>query len=325
MALDRDLGVAFVHALGLAGDEGWETNAATGIRGLRLLRESDAFRRFVFTEANPRTFAVLRQNIADDPRATAILGDAARSGPEGGEFGYVDIDPYGSPLGFLPRAIAATRERGILGVTATDMMVLAGPQSSACRRIYGANPVRGRLGPEGALRLLLMAIAREARNAGRSVEPLLAYVGGHHVRAYVRLVPGSGAPPPIDVVDPGRWDGPPLPGRAPVGPLWLGPIVDPGVAARLSVPSTAAEPGPLRRFVEAAREDASLPAPFYYEPNLLARTLGLPRPPSVDRLIEALRADGHRAGRTHVRPEGVRTDAPRSVVEAAARRAASPA
>jgi tRNA (guanine26-N2/guanine27-N2)-dimethyltransferase len=324
MALDRDLGVAFVRALDRPPADGWEATASTGIRGLRLLQEAGPFRAFLFTEANPRTFEVLRQNVADDPRARALLADAV-GGLGSDTFDYVDVDPYGSPLRFLPAAIAAVRQGGVLAVTATDMMVLAGAQPSACRRIYGASPVRGRLGPEGALRILLATLAREARQLGRSAEPLLCYVGGHHVRAYVRLAPGAPPRQPIDVLDPGRWDGPPIAGTVPVGPLWVGPIVDPVLASRLEVPSSAAEPRSLRRFLEGLRDDARIVAPFYYEPNLLARALGLPRPPSVDRLLRALTESGYRAGRTHVRAEGIRTDAPRTGVEDAARRAAGPA
>jgi tRNA (guanine26-N2/guanine27-N2)-dimethyltransferase len=321
MALDRDLGVALVRALEPPPDSGWETHAATGVRGLRLLAESGAFRSFVFTEANVRSFEVLRRNLEGEPRATARLGDAL-AGDAGAPFAYVDVDPYGSPLRFLPAAIAATARDGVLAVTATDMMVLAGAQPSACRRLYGANPVRGRLGPEGALRILLRTVDRDARAAGRQAEPLLAYVGSHHVRAYVRLPVASGDPAPIDVLDPGRWDGPPLPGPAPLGPLWLGPIVAPELAERLAVPATAAEPRRLARFLDALREDARVPTPFYFEANVLARTLGLPRPPALERVLGALTEAGFRAGRTHVRPEGIRTDAPRAAVEEAARRAA---
>ena len=321
MALDRDLGVALVRALEPPPETGWETHAATGVRGLRLLAESGAFRSFVFTEANARSFEVLRANLAGEPRATARLADALEVEPEA-PFSYVDVDPYGSPLRFLTRALGATAPGGVLAVTATDMMVLAGAQPSACRRRYGANPVRGRLGPEGALRILLRTIDREARAVGRTVEPLLAYVGSHHVRAYVRLPVASGAPSPVDVIDPGRWDGPPLPGLAPLGPFWLGPIVAPALARRLAVPESAAEPVRLARFLDALRDDARVPRPFYFEANVLARALGLPRPPAIERVLVALTDAGFAAGRTHVRPEGIRTDAPRPAVEEAARRAA---
>jgi tRNA (guanine26-N2/guanine27-N2)-dimethyltransferase len=318
MAVDRDLGVAFVRALDRPIGAGWETTASTGVRGLRLLRESSAFASFLFTEVNPRSFEVLRANVAGEPRARAVLGDSADTDPAA-TFDYVDVDPYGSPLRFVDRALAATRPGGILAVTATDLPVLAGAQPSACRRLYGAEPVRGRLGPEGALRILLGVLAHRARGGGRQIRPLLAYVGGHHVRAYVALDPLTADGDPVGAINPGRWDGPPLPGTLRIGPLWTGPLVAPELAARLTVPPSAARPRELERFLLRLRDDAQIVQPFYYEANLLAGRLGLRRPPPIVDLLAELRRLGYRAGRTHVRPEGLRTDAPRSAVESAAR------
>jgi tRNA (guanine26-N2/guanine27-N2)-dimethyltransferase len=318
MALDRDLGVAFVRALARPLRDGWEATAATGVRGLRLLQEGAGFRSFLFTERNPRSFEVLRENVRQDPRARARLADGTMPPPEA-PFDYVDLDPYGSPLPFLTAGLAATRPGGILAVTATDMPVLAGAQPAACRRRYGATPVRGRLGPEGALRILLMVIAREARSVGRSASPLLGYVGGHHVRAYVELRGAADVPDPVGVIDPRDWSGPPLGGSGAVGPLWLGPIVEPGLAGRLTPSAAAQHPREVGRFLELIREDAEPLPPFYYEANAVAKTLKLASPPSLAGLLGSLRSAGFRACRTHVRPEGIRTDAPRGAVEAAAR------
>ncbi len=321
MALDRDLGVAFVRAVREAGrgpGDGWEVTASTGVRGLRLVHEARGFRSFLFTETNRTTFEVLARNVAEVPAASARLADGAELPPPG-SFDYVDVDPYGSPLRFLRAALAAVRTEGILAVSATDLPVLAGAQPEAARRRYGAEPVHGRLGPEGALRILLMVLAREARSGARTVRPLLAYVGGHHVRAYVRLVDPPVGPDPVGTIASDSWDGPPLGARGPAGPLWTGPIVDPEIASRLAVPPTAAHPRDLAVLLERLREDAAIVRPFYYEPNVLASRLALARPPPVDALVEELGARGYRAGRTHVRPEGVRTDAPRSAVEDAAR------
>jgi len=321
MALDRDLAVAFATATGRTGARGWELTAATGVRGLRLLGESGAFASFAFSESSPRSFEVLARNVASFPGASARLEDGGHEPPTEG-FDYVDLDPYGSPLPLLAAALGATRTGGLLGVTATDMPVLAGAQPAACRRLYGAEPVRGRLGPEGALRILLATLADRAGASGRGIRPLLGYVGGHHVRAYVELLPDPVLPPPVGTIDPDRWDGPGLSGRGPFGPLWLGPIVEPSLVRRLSVPPGAARPRELERFLRLLRDDAEVERPFYYEANTLAEQLGLERPAPLGDLLAAVRAGGWRAGRTHVRPEGFRTDAPRSVVEGIARAAA---
>ncbi len=325
MALDRDLAVAVVRAFFPPGAErrtGWETCAATGVRGLRLLLESERLGSFTLSEASDRAFPVLAANCARYPGAEPVHEDARLPGArERRSVDYVDIDPYGSPLPYLAGALAAVRSGGLLGVTATDMMVLAGAQPSATRRLYLAEPVRGRLGPEGGLRILLASIAREARAEGRSVRCLLGYVGDHHVRAFVSVLDGAGDPDPVGRIDPATFDGPDLGCDRPVGPMWLGPLAEPSLLARLQRPVHAARPEAFDRFLGLVREEAGIVRPFYYEANRLSSGLGLDRPPSRRRLIALLTEAGYHASRTHVRPEGIRTDAPRREVERLAREA----
>jgi tRNA (guanine26-N2/guanine27-N2)-dimethyltransferase len=317
MAADRDLGVAFASAWFRerpAPSTGWEMTAATGVRGLRLLVEAGAFAEFTFTETNPSARHVLEANASGRPGVRVVAADA-RHPFDGGPFDYVDLDPYGTPVPFLATAIAAVKPGGVLAVTATDMMVLAGAQPTACERRYGARPIRGRLGPEGGLRVLLGYVARQVRVRGRSLRPLLGYVRDHHVRAYVSIGPANDEPDPVAKIDPASWTGPDIGGRGPYGPFWLGRLMDAELVRNLSVPTGAARPGEVRSFLEHLKEEVTVDVPFYYEANRLAGDLGLARPPALSDVLVDLRSRGFRAARTHVRPEGFRTDAPRDVVE----------
>ena len=326
MAMDRDLAVAFVRAWSARRSGplvGWEMLAATGARGLRIVRETGAFRDFALTEANPTAFEVLAANARTVPGARAIASDAHRV-PPGGPFDYVDLDPYGTPVPFVEVALASVRPSGVLAVTATDMPVLAGAQRASCEARYGARPIRGRLGPEGGLRILLAYLDRTSRTGERGIRPLLAYVRGHHLRAFVQV---EAAPPresPVGRIDPATWTGPPLGRVGPFGPLWIGPLFDPELVRTLASPPTAAEPGPTEKFLARLREEVDVDVPFYYEPNEIAASLSLSFPPSRERMFAGLREAGYRAARTHARPEGFRTDAPRTVVEEVARAASSP-
>jgi len=324
MAADRDLGVAFIRALVPspgAPRSGWEMTAATGVRGLRLVHETSVFGSFAFTEANPDALAVLRENVARFPGTRAIGGDA-REVPSGAPFDYVDLDPYGSPAPFVPAAIASVGAGGVAAVTATDMMVLAGAQPAACLRRYGARPVRGRLGPEGGLRILLAYLAREARKVDRSIRPLLAYARDHYVRAYVEVQAGREDLVPVDIIDPERWTGPSVGDRGPYGPLWLGPLHDAGLVARMKVPDGAARPHDVDRFLARLQEEVRVDRPFYFEANVLAHRLHLSEPPGLSAVEAGLRHLGFRVARTHARPEAFRTDAPRAEVEELFRRLA---
>jgi tRNA (guanine26-N2/guanine27-N2)-dimethyltransferase len=317
MALDRDLAVAFTSAYFGPGDRrGWDMLSATGARGLRILAESGAFASFLCSEANPEAAGVLQENARGIVGAIVRRADA-RALPVEAPFDYVDIDPYGSPVEFVPTALRALRPGGVLAVTATDLMVLSGVQPGACERLYGSHPVRGRLGPEGGLRILLALLVRAARQQERTIRPLMAYVRGHHLRAYLE-VSASGAPPDralVGMIDTGPWTGPYLGDHGPYGPMWLGPLFDPELARRLTTPSTAALPVETERFLTRIREEATVDRPFYFEANELAGALGLPFPASAAELARGLRAGGYQFARTHMRPEGFRTDAPRAVVE----------
>ncbi len=317
MAADRDLAVAFVRAWAAATPperDGWDMLAATGARGLRLLHEGEAFRSMRFTEANPNAAAVLRSNAARHRGAEVQERDARAEAP--GVFDYVDLDPYGSPLPFLGIALDAVRPGGVLAVTATDMMVLAGVQPGAAERLYGARPIRGRLSPESGLRILLANVARRATDRGRSARPLLSYARDHYVRAYVELRDAAPTDPPAPVaaIDPTNWRGPELGSGGPFGPMWLGALHDPGLVGRLVVPSHVAEARLVTTFIARLREESAVDVPFYYEANALAKDLGLAQPPALERILAALEGDGHRAARAHGRPEAFRTAADRATV-----------
>ncbi len=319
MAWDRDIAVAFATAYFPAGGPprvGWEVTAATGVRGLRLLTESGRFGAFTLTESHPEAFQVLSGNAGHRPGAIARLDDG-RLPPAASTFDYVDIDPYGTPVPFVPAALTALRPGGVLAVSATDMMVLAGVQRGATERRYGARPIRGRLGPEAGLRILLAYLVRSAGERGLTLRPLLAYVGDHQVRAYLQshATPPNLSELPIGSIDPASWTGPPVGEQGPYGPLWLGPLLDRELVRSLTVPAYAACPHEVAAFLERLRGEVDADRPFFYEPNVLARSLKLPHPPPLAAILEKLRAEGFPSSRTHVRPEGFRTTAPRSRVE----------
>jgi tRNA (guanine26-N2/guanine27-N2)-dimethyltransferase len=317
MAADRDLAVAFARAwfaCGAHDRDGWDVLAATGARGLRLLHEGEAFRSMRFTEANPTAVEVLRSNAARYPGAVVEERNSRVASSE--TFDYADLDPYGSPLPFLDVALSAVRPGGVIALTATDMMVLAGVQPGAAERLYGSRPVRGRLSPESGLRILLATVARRATERSLSVRPLLAYARDHYVRAYVELrasTPES-PKPPVAQIDPVTWTGPELGPGAPFGPMWLGPLHSAELLAHLEAPPHAAESKSVTKFIGRLREEGSVDVPFYYEANALAGTLGLPEPASLERILAALRDAGYRSARGHGRPEAFRTDADRETV-----------
>ena len=265
MALDRDLGVAIVRAAVPDRRElrGAELFAATGVRGLRLLVETERFARFVLLERGADAVAALRTNVAPyaDRGARAVRAEARRP-PLRETFDYLDLDPFGTPEPFVDAAIAQLPIGGILATTATDLPVLAGVARGVAERRYGGRPVRGRLGPEGGLRLLLARLATGAGRAGRAIVPIAAYVQDHHLRAIVRIGPESSPPSPVGLLDPATTLGPRLPSGPPYGPMWLGPLFDPAIIERLEPPPEAARPRSVTQWIDRFRGEARIASPF---------------------------------------------------------------
>jgi tRNA (guanine26-N2/guanine27-N2)-dimethyltransferase len=325
MSADRDLNVALITAWRSVEDRprrGWEMLAATGARGLRVLHEAGGFASLDLTEHDPEAVEVLRQNAQPyAPEGARVRRHDARVPLASSAFDYLDLDPYGTPVPFLASALEALAPGGLLAVTATDTRVLAGAQAGVAERRYGGRPIRGRLGPESGLRLLLALVSVRAAERDRTILPRLAYVGDHHVRAYLtvrerRSGEEHGA---VGTIDPTTWTGPALRSGGFYGPMWLGPLFDPAWVERLAVPTTAADPRRTTRMIELLQGECRVVAPFYYESNVLAQELHFAEPPPPSEMVAELVRRGHRAALTHARPGAFRTDAPHADVVAGAR------
>jgi tRNA (guanine26-N2/guanine27-N2)-dimethyltransferase len=323
MAFDRDIAVAALAAWAPERGRtlrGWEMLAATGVRGLRLLAESGRFAEMWLTERDPSAFEVLERNTrrAAVPGAHAQLGDATAAEGIEGLFDFVDVDPYGTPVPFVPKALAHLPQGGLLGVCATDLPVLAGVQTAACRARYRATPIRGRLGPEAGLRILIAWVALAAAEREIPLRPILSYVGDHHLRTYLARDSAGSRLPISSVPTEGGETGPALPPGGPYGPMWIGPLHDPAFVDRMHVPEGATAPERMGRWLAILREEASVDVPFYFEPNALAGKVRSAEPRPLEQLLAELRKAHFRAGRATARPGAFRTDAPRAFVEALA-------
>ncbi len=325
MALNRDLSVLLVEAFAKA--KGREIDVAdalagTGARSVRLAREVRAPILVHANDAQPEAIAAIRRTVAANDAAARVSiheGDAHLF-LASRRFDVVDLDPCGSPMPFLDAAVRATRHGGLLCATATDTGALAGKFPKAGRRRYDAHhglhaqAWRSEVG----LRILGGAIARAAARFDRVATPVLSISHGHWMRVVARVEDGKkDADVALKQLANATVDGEGL-GRialrdqtaAPwAGPLWAGSLHE---ATLLDAMAAAAEGQTLARSKETLellallRQEADAP-PFWVVPDLLQKQLG--QPPRRDVLIERLQKAGLRATRTHLDPQGVRTDA----------------
>jgi tRNA (guanine26-N2/guanine27-N2)-dimethyltransferase len=327
MALNRDLSVLLVEAFARA--KGREVDvvdalAGTGARSLRLAREVDAQLIVHANDGDANAVKALRKGLAANHLAPARLqvteGDAhvllaAR------RFDVVDLDPCGSPAPFLDAALRSVRHGGLVCATATDTGALAGKFPRVCRRRYDAHhglhkaPWRAEVG----LRVLAGALVRSAARFERSAVPLLCVASGHWMRVVARVEDGPQGDAALRrlgnaTLDPdtgnGRFLAPGEPAAEWAGPLWTGPLHE---AALLEGMAAAAEGKTLARpketpaLLDLLLQEADAP-PFWIVPDRLQKGFRPPAP-RRDAFMERLRESGFRAARSHVEPQGIRTDA----------------
>lgn len=175
-----------------------EPMTGSGVRGIRLLLEAHSIDHIVLGDLNPSALRLARENahlnqLSDKinlRELDASLLLSLHSYPRG-RFDYVDIDPYGSPTPFLDASIMATKNHGIIALTATDMAPLCGVNKRACLRKYGGWPLNNEFCHETSLRLMSGAMIRSAAVYEYGATPLFSYYADHYVRAYYRIDKGA--------------------------------------------------------------------------------------------------------------------------------------
>jgi tRNA (guanine26-N2/guanine27-N2)-dimethyltransferase len=335
MALNRDLSVLLVEAHARAAGreiDVLDALAGTGARAVRLAHEVQAPVIVHANDGDPAAVAAIRRaaaaNQVPEGRLAVTEGDAyVRLASR--RFDVVDLDPYGSPMAFVDAAMRSVRHGGLVCATATDTGALAGAFPKACRRRYDAHHGLNRptWRAEVGLRILGGALVRAAARFDRASVPILSVQHGHWMRVVARVEDSKkgGDASLRDLGD--AWldsdgfgqVGPRAPPDVPwAGPLWTGPLHD---GALLAGMQEAAADG--RLLARAKEVDALLPVlsreatapPFWVVPDQYQGRFG--PTPRRDALIERLRKTGHVAERTHLDPQGVRTDATLSELAAA--------
>ena len=187
-SFERNLNITLIKAIGRSGLEGIELFSASGVRGLRLCAETENFKRMVLNDI--KTIKTIERNIKLNKikNASSLEINAAKVNCLGEHFDYIDIDPFGSPVGYLQNSFASIRMNGIMAITATDTAPLYGRAKKACRLKYGASSMKTHYYNELGLRILIKRSEELANIMERSIEPIFFDVRKHYIRVYFRVV-----------------------------------------------------------------------------------------------------------------------------------------
>jgi len=303
--------------------------SASGIRGLRIAGEvrihatmndwsQDAFE---LVKGNIKINGLEEKTLATRKNANVLLHEQ--------KFHIVDVDPFGTPSPFLDAASASVQS--MLSVTATDTAPLCGAHLNSGIRKYAAVPLNTEYHSEMGLRVLLGSCARELAKHEKGMLPLLSHVTRHYVRTYLEIIHGAKQADRtlksmgFSIHCPACGFRGPVYGLAvhideecPVcgaltqiaGPLWLGPFRDPGFCnetiSELEV-RPLNEKDKAKKIITFCRDELDIP--MFYDQHVICKELGVSAT-GMETLIEAIKAYGFEASRTHFSGTSFRTDAP---------------
>ncbi len=323
----RDLTLAVCGALPKSGGGPHtylDAMAGTGARGLRVATELD-IDRVIINDINPKGIEMARRGSVLNrlnnvefrtDEACGFLSDYSIPENRGD---IVDVDPFGSPAPYMDCALRATSYDGIIALTATDLMVLGGVHSAACRRIYGGVPIRTVYGSEIALRLILGCMSSVAGRLGKRIAPLYVESHMHYYRTYVTIHPNAGECMVGYIAHcyacGYRHTTCELETRCSLcgeiagiaGPLWVGRIFDERFVTGMLRMDHDVLGGCYNTILEKCRKEATLPATFYTLDEVASRIRG--GPPRLVSMIQYLGELGFNASPTSLSPSGFRTDA----------------
>jgi tRNA (guanine26-N2/guanine27-N2)-dimethyltransferase len=317
MAITRDLTVLAARAVEPPRrPEFLDGLAAAGARGLRVAHETDdwlvtlndrARRTAQLAQANVDALGLGGRVVTRQRELVSLLAE--------GSWGFVEVDPYGTPVAFLGSALRNVEDGGVVAFTATDATALHGVDAEPARRRYLAEPPP-RHAPgwkEAAARLLVGAIVREAARHDRAAEPVLTHVHQHAFRVYMRVRDGArAADAMLDEVERAvlcpdcyTW-GPQVCscGKASrTGPYMLGELQDPDLLARMRarIDEGLAEPEAVDELLGRLTGEAGT-TPFFLDVDRAVKARGLGGPPPRDELREALHEHGIATARSHFGP-----------------------
>ena len=314
MAFNRDVSVMFFSSPQVTARTAIDAMSATGARALRIAKEARPDIHFDICDRDSAAVEFIRENINLNglENCTAINNDL-RCQLAQEYYDYVDLDPFGTPVEFIPAALQALKRNGILAITATDTAPLAGAQAKKCVRRYGAVPCRGQFCHEAGLRILIGYVAKEAAKLDKGTVPMLCFYADHYMRLYLRM-PQSAyhAEAALDQIGYLQYDRSTherttsKEARTPkdCGPMWLGPLADKDFLGSMKMPDTLAEKDRCVKYMDLWKQE--LDVPYFFENNELSSVAKL-SPPRREVLLDRMKQLGA-ASLTHFSPTGFKSD-----------------
>ncbi len=290
MVPSRDFTVSLLKYLGHG--VALDGMAGTGVRGIRIAKEANWD--VVINDKDFRNEKIIRRNVELNDTKAEIWSLDFGEAVSRGYWDYIDLDPYGSPVGYVEIALNHLKNHGVLGVTMTDTSVLEGKFLEKGYLKYGGYGCRGIYSKEISTRIFVGYIVRVASSLEMGSEVLLVIREKHYIRAFIRFQKGvKRAKDSLEMVKSIKIGG------NNIGPLYTGKLYSTDLLKTISLDNANARSRSL--FQNMKNEDLM----FLFFTN----TRGKEEIP-IDKIIESLKDKGFKAGRTNFYEKGIKTDTP---------------
>ena len=296
MEFSRDLNIEFAKKLDFKGIF-LDGMAASGVRGIRLALECGF--NVEFCDSSKLAVDRIKKNLVLNDLDSKVFHEDVQELVNQRDYDWIDIDPFGTPAPFLESVIKSVKKGGILGIAATDTAVLCGAKPSICLKRYGSYSMKKVAAKEVGVRILLAHLQTLAIEFDRSIEPLLSYSEGHHLRVFVRVVEKKNIGLKwlnydMKILDEEQLNM--------AGPIWVGKIIDSNL-----IPNDCQ--GLLGRFFDTLKSEADGPVGLF-DINDIARDADIGQTPKKIKIINCLQKEGFFASASVFSPLGIKTNAP---------------
>ncbi len=305
MKLNRDIAVLFLDAIPEKNLRVGLPMEATGIRGIRFLKElsDDKVESIEMNDRDMDAAEAMAENIklsnvsSDKAKKVIIRNtDANIFLLSSRKFHYIDIDPFGTPNPFLDSSMKALRNHGYLAVTATDTAALAGTSKNACIRKYWAIPRRDSCMHETAVRILIRKVQLVGAQYHAALFPLLSYHDLHYYRVYFRCFVSKEQTD--KVLSQHGMDGN-------AGLLWLGDLWDNKLVEEMMKKTSEDK---LKKFLNVFLEESKIKTIGFYDIHEICERKKITPIPKFDKIIGKISELEYMASRTHFCLTGIRSD-----------------
>jgi len=326
MSLNRDFSVLFFHhAQGIR--RALDGLAATGARGIRIMNETTYSEEMHINDHSPSALEVIERNAALNDVHVITHRENLNTLLSRGFYDYIDIDPFGSPVEFVPMAFRSVRNHGYLAVTATDTGALCGSYPKPGLRRYGFRNRRNPLTHETGLRGLIGYLVHQAASCDRYVEPLLSQSINHYYRVLLRVHNGAKKADTMiqalrelrltdagfTLQEPGYPPGDSNSGS--LGPFYTGNLHDPYLIRNMAaaIPLVPIQNSKKVEKLLGLYKGEVNSEPFFYDTDRISSFLKRSSPP-LSAVLESLTSQGYSAAPTQFLPTGFKTNADEKTV-----------